>query len=188
LVSWGTTRVQFNLLDSHDTARVVSIACGDRATLRLATLFQMTFPGTPCVYYGDEIALRGTKRYGRPHRDRDARWPFPWHDQACWDNDMRVFVQNTIRLRHAHPALRGGSYWPCHAASRQYAFVRSDASETLLVALNAGDESATIRVPVAAHFSTGHVLRPLLGSVADSMVTDGHVTLTLPARAGAVFT
>ncbi len=44
---WQTTLVQFNLLDSHDTARVLSIARGDKATLRLATLLQMTFPGAP---------------------------------------------------------------------------------------------------------------------------------------------
>ena len=40
---------------------MLSVARGDKATLRLATLLQMTFPGTPCVYYGDEIALRGHK-------------------------------------------------------------------------------------------------------------------------------
>ena len=82
---WETTQVQFNLLDSHDAPRVLSIARGDKATLRLATLFQMTYPGTPCIYYGDEIALRGTNRYDHPHRDHDARWPFPWHDEAAWD-------------------------------------------------------------------------------------------------------
>ena len=62
LYDWQTTQVQFNLLDSHDTARLLSIARGDKATVRLATLFQMTYPGTPCVYYGDEICVA---RHGR---------------------------------------------------------------------------------------------------------------------------
>ena len=65
---WTTTKVQFNLLASHDTPRVLSVARGDKATLRLATFLQMTFPGAPSIYYGDEIALRGTKRYDHPHR------------------------------------------------------------------------------------------------------------------------
>ena len=74
---WETTQVQFNLLDSHDAPRVLSIARGDKATLRLATLLQMTYPGTPCIYYGDEIALRGTKRYDHPHRDQDCPLAIP---------------------------------------------------------------------------------------------------------------
>ena len=57
LYDWDTTLVQLNLLDSHDAPRVVDIARGDKATLRLATLLQMTYPGAPCIYYGDEIAL-----------------------------------------------------------------------------------------------------------------------------------
>ncbi len=44
---WETTQVQLNLLDSHDAPRVLSIARGDKATLRLATLLQMTYPGAP---------------------------------------------------------------------------------------------------------------------------------------------
>ena len=72
----------------HDAPRVLSVARGDKATLRLATLFQMTYPGAPSIYYGDEIALRGTKRYDHRYRDQDARWPFPWDDPASWDNEM----------------------------------------------------------------------------------------------------
>ncbi len=78
-----------NLLDRHDAPRLLSLARGDKATVRLATLFQMTFSGAPCVYCGDEIALRGTKAYDKPHRDRDARWPFPWDDRSRWPNPKR---------------------------------------------------------------------------------------------------
>ena len=57
LYDWQITEAQLNLLDSHDTARVVSIAGGDEATLRLATVLQMTLPGAPCIYYGDEVGI-----------------------------------------------------------------------------------------------------------------------------------
>ena len=155
---WETTQVQFNLLDSHDAPRVVSIARGDKATLRLATLFQMTFPGTPCIYYGDEIALRGAKRYDHPHRDQDARWPFPWHDEAAWDREMLDFFRQAIALRHAHPVLRRGRFEELYAHAQQYAFLRHDNDETLLVVLNAGDEAAQISVPVGPHISDGESL------------------------------
>ena len=187
LYDWETTQVQFNLLDSHDAPRVLSIARGDKATLRLATLFQMTYPGTPCIYYGDEIALRGTKRYDHPHRDHDARWPFPWHDEAAWDREMFDYFRRAIALRHAHPVLRRGRFEQLYAHARQYAFLRQDNDETLLVVLNAGDEAARISVPLGRHVSDGESLEPLWGDAAAGAVVDGHSLVSVPARAGAVF-
>ncbi len=183
---WETTQVQFNLLDSHDAPRVLSVARGDKATLRLATLFQMTYPGTPCVYYGDEIALRGTKRYDQPHRDHDARWPFPWHDEAVWDREMLDFFRRAIALRHAHSALRRGRFDEVYARARHYAFLRRDDNETLLVVLNAGDDAAEISVPVGPYVADGESLKPLLGQVAARPMERGHVVLSVPPRAGAV--
>ena len=183
---WETTQVQFNLLDSHDAPRVLSIARGDKATLRLATLLQMTYPGTPCVYYGDEIALRGTKRYDHPHRDHDARRPFPWHDEALWDREMLDFFRRAIALRHAHPALRRGRFEELYAHNQQYAFLRQDDDETLLVVLNAGDGAAQISVPVGRCISDGESLEPLFGAVAAGAVQRGHLALSVPPRAGAV--
>ena len=55
----NVTAVMLNLLDSHDMARFVTLANGDRSALRLATLFQMTYPGAPSIYYGDEIGMAG---------------------------------------------------------------------------------------------------------------------------------
>jgi len=147
----------------------------------------MTYPGTPCVYYGDEIALRGTKRYNRRHRDQDARWPFPWHDEMTWDREMLQYFRQAIALRHAHPVLRGGEFRQVYAEARQCAFVRHDSSETLLVILNAGDEAAEIKVRISPHFPEGELLTPLFGAVADTTVRDGHITGAMPPRTGAVF-
>lgn len=184
---WETTQVQFNLLDSHDAPRVLSVARGDKATLRLATLLQMTFPGTPSVYYGDEIALPGTKRYDRAYRDQDARRPFPWHDESAWDRAMLDFFRQAIAMRHAHPVLRDGEFHQVYAQDRQYAFVRCNERETLLVVLNAADDAIEVRMPVGAHLEEGAVLRPVLGNLAAEAVHNGEVTLKLPARWGGVF-
>src|SRR5439155_11261662 len=51
------TEVQLNLLDSHDTARFLTMAKGDETALRLATMMQMVYPGAPCIYYGNEIGM-----------------------------------------------------------------------------------------------------------------------------------
>jgi len=187
LYAWDTTLVQLNLLGSHDAPRVLSIARGDKDTLRLATLLQMTFPGAPCIYYGDEIALRGTKRYDRPHRDQDARWPFPWHGESTWDRPTLEYVREAIALRRAHPALRRGDFVQLHADGKQFAFLRKDASETLLVAINVDDKAAEFTVALNDSFLERQNVRRLFGSGEAGEQRDGHSVLKLPARAGTVW-
>jgi glycosidase len=46
-------------MDSHDTARTLWTVGEDESALRLCALFQMTMPGAPCIYYGDEIGMTG---------------------------------------------------------------------------------------------------------------------------------
>ena len=86
---------QMNLLDSHDTARFLSIT-GSKAALRLATLFQMTYPGAPCVYYGNEIGMEGRK-------DPDCRRTFNWNEFNLGSRTARLL-----------PKL----YSPAHGAPR----------------------------------------------------------------------
>jgi neopullulanase len=70
-----TTYSQFNLLDSHDTPRFLSCASGDKDALKLAWLFLFSYPGAPCIYYGDEIGVDG-------EHDPDCRKSFPWETEA----------------------------------------------------------------------------------------------------------
>ena len=67
---WPIVQTQLNLLDSHDTARFITQAGGDRSALALALLFLMTIPGAPCIYYGTEIGMAGGP-------DPDCRRAFP---------------------------------------------------------------------------------------------------------------
>ena len=184
---WETTLVQFNLLDSHDTSRVISIARGDKDTLRLATLLQMTFPGSPCVYYGDEIALRGTRRYDHPHRDRDARWPFPWHDTRLWDYEMLEYFREIIALRRTHAALRVGQFEQVYADGQQYAFVRRYRQDCFLVAVNAADDAATCPLAARTWAADGAKLSPAFGPAPACRVAGGQVSVDLPPRSGTVW-
>lgn len=81
---------QLNLLDSHDMPRFLSLVGGDKDSLHLAALFQMTYPGAPCVYYGDEIGISS----GVSRRPEAARAAFPWQDQHSWDYDLRKHYQD----------------------------------------------------------------------------------------------
>lgn len=180
LYPWPIQLAQLNLLDSHDTARFISIAGGDEASLRLAVLLMCTFPGAPCVYYGDEIGLSG----GRP--DAAARKTFPWDHPETWNTSLLAYYKETIALRHAHEALRLGAYRRLLASPDVYAFARSWQETVLGVAVNVAEKPRLAQIPLAG-LRNGGAAPALLFGTADG-VELGHesVTLELPARAGVV--
>ncbi|MCP4835629.1 MAG: DUF3459 domain-containing protein [Phycisphaera sp.] len=165
-----------NLVDSHDTDRMVSkihnpdraFDSGNReqddptydgtkpppvayARARLIALLQMTYPGAPMVYYGDEAGMWGSD-------DPNNRKPMLWEDLEPYEEPgqsvMRehlAFYRDAIALRKAHPALRTGSFTTILTDDEQdvMAFVREDDSEEVLVVLNAGEDEARISLPVS---------------------------------------
>jgi cyclomaltodextrinase len=178
LYDWEIQLAQLNLLDSHDTARLVNIAGGDTTTVRLATILLMTYPGAPSIFYGDEIGLAGDL-------DPDSRRGMPWDKPETWDREMLSFHKHLIAMRHAHPALRTGSYRRLYADDQVYAFARANDDETILVAVNGAEEPRTVSIPVQGHLAEGAKLRTLYGS-GDVSVVGGQVTVMLPARDGVV--
>jgi cyclomaltodextrinase / maltogenic alpha-amylase / neopullulanase len=145
------TEVQMNLLDSHDTARYLSIANGDETALRLSTLFQMVYPGAPCIYYGNEIGMSGG-------RDPLSRASFPWGEET-WNKDLRNFFKKAVALRHAHPALRRGAYVSLYARDDVYALGRALDDDKLVVAFNTGRAIAQASIPTGEFLPEGTVMR-----------------------------
>mgnify|MGYP001029681244 CR=1 FL=1 len=133
--------VAFNLLDSHDTPRLLTLMHGDKRRMKLAALFQLTFLGTPCIYYGDEIGLDGGA-------DPDCRKCMEWEPDRQ-DRDLFDFYRTAISLRHRHAALRTGSFRFLQADSDSglIAYERADEQSRFLVALNASDQAATLLLP-----------------------------------------
>lgn len=91
---------QYNLLGSHDTERILTVLKGDLNKLKLALLFQFTYPGAPAIYYGDEIGLTGGS-------DPDCRKTFPW-DEGLWNTSIRQWVRKLIWFRREKVSLRHG--------------------------------------------------------------------------------
>ncbi|NCJ08452.1 alpha-amylase [Synechococcales cyanobacterium C] len=133
---WDIQLTQFNLLASHDTARLLSIAQGDRSSVELATLLLFTFPGAPCIYYGDEVGLPGGL-------DPDNRRVFP--ELSQWDAEILAVHRRLIELRHQHIALRLGRYEVLVASGGHYIFIRRHPDEVLMVAVNVETEVGQIR-------------------------------------------
>lgn len=178
LYDWEVTLVQLNLLSSHDMPRFITLVRGDEAALRLATLFQMTYPGAPCIYYGDEIGMEG-------RHDPDCRRAFPW-DESRWNIGLRDFVKQCIALRKAHPALRRGEYTSLYARDGVYAYLRRLNDESLVIVLNNNTMTYHLDIPVGNHLPDGTRMRNLMGSGETSVVAGRLTGLTLPPRSGAV--
>ena len=181
------TAVQYNLLDSHDTARLRDIFGGDEAGVRLATLLLCAFPGTPSLYYGDEIGLPGG-------RDPDNRRAFPWEHPETWNAEARAYHREFIALRQAHPALRHGTYQrlaPTKEATTGmvYAFARQYGDETIIVAINAGTDTARVPLPLADVLHRAPTSSRILLGRSDALTRQGDaLEVLLPPRDVCVFT
>jgi len=132
-----------NLIGSHDTARFLFEAGEDRERLRLATVLQMTAPGSPGLYYGDEVGMTGSEEHG-------ARGAFPWHDPAAWDRAQLDTVQSLAAVRRRHPALRGGGFAVIERTDDGIAFLRSDGRERILVAIDRSPRPSPVSAPRGA--------------------------------------
>ncbi len=147
----NVTSVQMNLLDSHDMTRFVTLARGDQSALRLATLFQMTYPGAPSIYYGDEVGLSG----GHDPANRAA---FPWHRPETWDTSLLHDFQRMIAFRKARPALRRGSFRTLLARDDVFAFARQLGRETIVVILNTATATRRVDLGIEGLLSDGEGL------------------------------
>lgn len=128
----------FNFLSTHDIARFLTVCGGDLRLFELATVILMAFPGTPCIYYGDEVGMEG----GLPPASRGG---FPAPDR--WNSHCLRFHRTLIALRHKHPALRDGRLRFLQAEETLLVFERSNDTERLLVVINTGSTEATLAAP-----------------------------------------
>ncbi len=149
LYPWEIQLTQLNGLNNHDTARLIDVAGGDWGSVYLATLLLFTFPGAPCIYYGDEVGLTGSY-------DPECRKGFPSPQE--WDQDILEYHRQLIKLRQTHPALRIGLYQTLFAEGQVYVFARLLEEERLVIAVNAGNDLAKVSVQTSWRLQQGQVL------------------------------
>ena len=97
------SEVMFNLLDSHDTERILATAKGDVQLVKSALACLFLQRGTPCFYYGTELELDGGT-------DPDCRRVMPW-ERVSECNDMLNFMKELIQLRkNVSDIIQHGNY------------------------------------------------------------------------------
>ena len=135
---------QFTLLDSHDTIRLRSrVRSEDEFWQQLAALF--TLPGSPCVYYGTELALEGG-------HDPDCRRCMPWDELDTDAGRARLdAMRSLIALRRTEPDLQGSAVTFCPGSGRLVRYRRGSVE----VCLNAGTAPAALMPGGTALFARG---------------------------------
>lgn len=221
--------VQMNLWDSHDTDRFASMFMNpdiaydganrlqdsgpnykkdkpgelERAKMRQAVAFQMTFVGAPMIYYGDECGMWGPD-------DPSDRMPMIWRDLGAYDDPQMTFdadlfkhYQHDIALRIKLPALTGVAYESLLADDSKgvIAFRRGDAASPIIVVINRSNASQAVEVPAksdkplidwlddaSTDLKTADGQAPLLQAKknAKTLRADGKLKLTLPPYGTAV--
>jgi len=180
-----------NLLSTHDAARVVyqfgytgestpsAQETEAKARLRLAVLFQMTFPGSPTVYYGDEVGVTG----GEDPRNRAT---YPWEDEGG-DPDEALLedFQELIALRNETDVLRRGSISaPLYTDDNMIVLSREYEGVHAITAYNNDTERQEVTVDLPDGWEGTAFTDALTG---ESVVADGGtLTLTVPALFGSV--
>jgi glycosidase len=204
------TYVMQNLIDSHDTDRVVSMSLNpDREynnlnreqevqtydaskpgeehyrRVRLLALLQMTYVGAPMIWYGTEVGMWGS---GDPNNRKPMLWkdlePYGVPGENAVMTDQLDFYRRVIALRNAHPALRTGSFRTILTDDAQdtWVFLRELDGEQVLVALNAGDKAATIDLPA----SLGTGWKPAFGQQGHSS-SEAFPKVEVPMQGGRVW-
>jgi alpha-glucosidase len=172
-IPWQIATQQFHLLGSHDTARALTVLGEDEARLRVAATLLFTYPGVPCIYYGDEIGLIGGG-------DPDNRRCMPW-DQREWNLGLHAWYQQMIQLRRTSPALCWGGFQMLYAAGETLAFLREAPEERLIVVARRSRDGLKALPVRHAGLADGARLREAQ-SGAEAIVKDGRLPLAgLPA-------
>lgn len=170
-IPWQIALQQFNLLDSHDTPRLLTLLNGDKALSQLAAITQFTFPGVPCLYYGDEIGLTNEEGF-------DSRNCFPW-DEDQWDQESLDFYKKLITLRRTSLALARGELRVLYYDQDLVVYARVLGEEWVLVTANRSEQAhPAVRLDVPALNLVGE--RDFIALIGSGRIKAGNGLLDLP--------
>ena len=136
----------------------------NKAVLREAVVIQMTWPGAPTIYYGDEAGVCGWT-------DPDNRRTYPWGKE---DLELIEFHRQIIRIHKENPALMRGSYHPLIIGNQCLSYGRFKGKNRIAVMVNNSQEEVTLYVPVwKLGVEPNSVMEVLMHSTSDGYTCEG---------------
>jgi glycosidase len=157
-------------------------------SLKLAFTFLMALRGTPCIYYGDEIAMPGANDPDNRHDfpggwKGDPRSAFEASGRTPQESAVLEHVQKLTALRAKLEPLRRGNVVELVVGNSVWAFARESAAGTVIIAINNGAASAAMAIP----YKSDGLFKSQLGVTADLAVRDGHGTVLLPPHSAEIY-
>lgn len=132
----------FNLLGSHDTPRIATV-CGENTDkVKQLFAFLLSSPGSPCIYYGDEIGMTGVM-------DPGCRKCMVW-DEEKQNQDLLKFITQMIQLRKTNPAFgsQGTIQFIEAGETDEYVmYKKTFKDEKILFILNGADHAVMADLP-----------------------------------------
>lgn len=180
----------------HDMPRFMSEEGATVAGLKMAQTLIMTSRGTPLLYYGDEIAMRGG---GDSDNRRDFPGGFPGDAKNAFTRSGRSAEENEVwdhlarlgKLRGELEPLRKGKTLDLLDEEQQMAYARYTGNylNPVMVIFNNDVKAARIEFGIdKLQLSDGQTLTDRLGKVPDIKIANGKVRVDLPARTAGIFT
>ncbi|MCH1626144.1 alpha-glycosidase [Fredinandcohnia quinoae] len=138
----NVNEVAFNLLDSHDTPRILTVCGGNKEKLKLLYVFQMSFTGSPCIYYGDEVGMTGD-------HDPGCRKCMVW-DKNEQDHELFNHLKKLIRLRKEHQAFKENDirFIEANDETNHIIYSKAAGNEEFIFILNNSADKLEVSVPV----------------------------------------
>lgn len=143
-VPFDVAKSGYNLISSHDVARVLTNLNGNESKAILAAVMQFTMVGSPVIYYGDEIGMEGhSASFGNMQS-------FNWNEKS-WNYNILNSYKSLLNLRKDFSGvLSNGGFMPLLASSEPdvLSYARFNENEAVITAINNGKAAETIEIPV----------------------------------------
>lgn len=157
----------------------------NKAVFREAVVIQMTWPGAPTIYYGDEAGVCGWT-------DPDNRRTYPWGHE---DSELIAFHKAIIKLHKQLPALMKGSYKSIYGEYNIIAYARFYGDSRAVVVINNNEYEKEVQLDVwQAGVGYSSILRQAILTDQHGYTTDcgryqaklGKISIKMPAYSGTI--
>ena len=195
--------VAMNELSNHDHSRFMTRTNGragrvgtagsesasdgiNEGIFKQGVVMQMTLPGAPTVYYGDEVGLCGWT-------DPDNRRTFPWGRENF---EIQEFYREAISIHKRFKCLKTGSFMMLGWGRDYVSYGRFDEKETVITAVNTSGDDITVSIPTwKCGMTDGQEMEKVMETWREFfncgrtriVQKDGHVEITIKAGRSMIY-